>query len=127
MIWAIKCSSTIKKESHWRKKSKYESASKEDYIKFNADEYLQIPENSKDYIDIIVHGVTIHDGNETLSNQSLALQYEEVLDNNRILFQPKCLTYGRNLDLIGHQTFLISDLNIPDSIEFKTGKIIEIF
>ncbi len=100
---------------------------KEDYIKFNADEYLQIPENSKDYIDIIVHGVTIHDGNETLSNQSLALQYEEVLDNNRILFQPKCLTYGRNLDLIGHQTFLISDLNIPDSIEFKTGKIIEIF
>ena len=100
---------------------------KEDYIKFNADEYLQIPENSKDYIDIIVHGVTIRDGNETLNNQSLALQYEEVLDNNRILFQPKCLTYGRNLDLIGHQTFLISDLNIPDSIEFKTGKIIEIF
>ena len=100
---------------------------KEDYIKFNPDEYLQIPENSKDYTDIIVHGVTIRDGNETLKNQSLALQYEEVLDNNRILFEPKCLTYGRNLDLIGHQTFLISDLNIPDSIEFKTGKIIEIF
>ena len=100
---------------------------KKDYIKFNAEEYLQIPENSIDYVDIIVHGVTISDGDETLRNQSLALQYEEVLDNDKILFQPKCLTYGRNLDLIGHQTFLISDLNIPDSIEFKTGKIIEIF
>ena len=100
---------------------------KEDYIHMSADEYQQIPENSKDYVDIIVHGVTISDGDETLSNQSLALQHQEVLDNNRILFQPKCLTYGGNLDLIGHQTFLISDLDIPDSIEFKTGKIIEIF
>ena len=100
---------------------------KEDYIHLSADEYQQIPENSKDYVDIIVHGVTISDGNEILNNQSLALQYEEVLDNNRILFQPKCLAYGRNLDLIGHQKFLISDLNIPDSIEFKTGKIIKIF
>jgi hypothetical protein len=100
---------------------------KEDYIHLSADEYQQIPENSKDYVDIIVHGVTIIDGDETLSNQSLALQYEEVLDNNRILFQPKCLAYGRNLDLISHQKFLISDLNLPDSIEFKTGRIIKIF
>ena len=100
---------------------------KEDYIHLNADEYQQIPENSKDYVDIIIHGVKISDAGETLSNQSLALQYEEVLDNNRILFQPKCLVYGKNLDLIGHQTFLISDLNIPDLIEFKTGKFIEIF
>jgi hypothetical protein len=100
---------------------------KEDYIHLSTDEYQQIPENSKDYVDIIVHGVTIIDGDETLSNQSLALEYEEVLDNNRILFQPKCLTYGRNLNLIGHQKFLISDLNIPDSIEFKIGKIIKNF
>ena len=100
---------------------------KEEYIKFNVDEYQEIPENSKDFVDIILHGVTIIDGDENISDQSLALQYEEVLDNNRILFQPKCLAYGRNLDLIGHQTFQISDLNIPDSIEFKTGKIIEIF
>ena len=100
---------------------------KEDYIHLSADEYQQIPENSKDYVDIIVHGVTIIDGDETLSNQSLALQYEEVLDNNKILFEPKCLAYGRNLDLISHQKFLISDLNLPDSIEFKTGRIIKIF
>ena len=100
---------------------------KKEYIKFNADEYQYIPENSKDYVDIIVHGVTITVGDETLSNQSLALLYEEVLENNRILFKPKCFKYGRNLDLIGHQTYLISDLNISDSIEFKTGKIIEIF
>ena len=99
----------------------------EDYIQFNADEYQYIPENSEDYVDIIINGVTITDGDETLSNQSLAIQYEEILDTNRILFQPKCLNYGENLDLIGHQTFLISDLNIPNSIEFKTGKIIEIF
>ena len=100
---------------------------KEDYIHLNADEYQQIPENSKDYVDIIIHGVKISDAGETLSNQSLELIIEEVLDNNRILFQPKCLVYGKNLDLIRHQTFLISDLNIPDLIEFKTGKFIEIF
>ena len=100
---------------------------KKEYIKFCADEYQYIPENSKDYVDIIVNGVTIADGDETLSNQSLALQYEEVLDNNRILFQPKCVAYGENLDLIGHQTFLKSDLNIEGSITFKTGKIIDFF
>ena len=100
---------------------------KKDYIQFAAEEYFYIPENSNDYVDIIIHGVTIIDGDETLSNQSLALQYEEILDHNRILFQPKCVTYGVNLDLIGHQTLMISDLNIPDLITFKKGKFIEVF
>lgn len=100
---------------------------KKDYLQFTADEYQQIPENAKDYVDIIIHGATITDGGQTLSNQTLALQYEEVLDNKSILFQPKCVTYGQNLELMGHQTLSVSDLNILDSIPFKEGKIIEIF
>jgi len=100
---------------------------KEDYLLFTADEYHKIPENRKEYVDIIIRGVTITDGDQTLINQSLALQYEEVLNNNSILFQPKCVTYGQNLGLIGHQTLSISDLNIHDSIRFKVGKIIKIF
>ena len=35
-------------------------------IKFTADEYELIPENSKDYVDIIIQGVTIEDNGQAL-------------------------------------------------------------
>ena len=98
-----------------------------DYLKFTADEYELIPENSKDYVDIIIQGVTIEDNGQVLENQSLAIQYDEVLEGNKISFKPKCVAYGKYLDIIGHKTISALDLNIDEPIDFKSDKIINIF
>ena len=98
-----------------------------DYLKFTAAEYELIPENSKDYVDIIIKGVTIEDNGQVLENQSLAIQYDEVLEGNKISFKPKCVAYGEYLDIIGHKTISAHDLNIDEPIDFKSDKIINIF
>jgi len=98
----------------------------EDYLQFTADQYELIPENSKDYVDIIIQGVTIKDKGQTIENQLLAIQYDEVLEGNKISFKPKCAAYGDYLNIIGHKTISAFDLKINEPIHFKIDEIINI-
>ncbi len=103
------------------------SIAEENYFHFSVQQYQNIPENSKDYVDVIIEGVTIKEGDKIYNDQLLAVQHQEVLIDNKILFQPKCVAYGKKLDLIGHQKLSITELKINTLIDFEVEKTIEIF
>lgn len=68
--------------------------------KNGVDDYLLIPENEKRYKDIIIRNVRL---NDTEIVTSLAIQYEEILDNEQIHLVPILDEIGDLNDLIGHK------------------------
>ena len=47
------------------------------YLNQSVDQYEQIPENQKNYVDIIIKNVNIKTDKGIFENQELALQYKE--------------------------------------------------
>ena len=70
---------------------------------FELDDYLNLPQNTVEFCDLIVSGVRIFDNGTQKEDQQIAVQYVETLDNEEIVFLPQMLQYGYKLDLRAHK------------------------
>lgn len=69
----------------------------------NAKDYFKIPENTKSFYDIIIRNAKIIPEDEMIVD--IAIQYEEVLNNEKIIFKPKIEVIS-NLDkYFGHKEY----------------------
>jgi len=93
---------------------------------YNVNEYLNIPENSKDFVDLLVKEVNIIDQGTLFKSQHLGVRYEEKLVNGEICFIPFAAVYGDEIEFNAHRTITLpSDLkNIP--VIFEVDKPIQI-
>ena len=92
----------------------------------NVNEYMNIPENSKDYVDLLVKGVNIIDQGTLFKSQHLGVRYEEELINGEICFIPFAFVYGDQIEFKAHRTITLpNDLkDIP--VIFEVNKSIQI-
>ena len=93
---------------------------------YNVNEYLNIPENSKDFVDLLVKEVNIIDQGTLFKSQHLGVRYEEKLVNREICFIPFAAVYGDQIEFNAHRTITLpSDLkDIP--VIFEVDKSIQI-
>jgi hypothetical protein len=78
--------------------------SKGEIDKYSTLDYFKIPENEKLYYDILVHDPQVLNP-ELDPGISLGIRFKEVLDGNRILFQPELGDMGKLNGFYGHETF----------------------
>lgn len=88
----------------------------------NPAEYFQIPENRKNYRDIILRNAKLKDYTDSVD---IALQYEEVLKDGLVSFQPVVDEVGDLIKLFGHfevdaggeEILTLTDKNLTDSVK----------
>tara|TARA_A100000164_G_C21834377_1_gene736943 strand:- start:62 stop:1156 length:1095 start_codon:yes stop_codon:yes gene_type:complete len=89
-------------------------------------DYLNIPENIENYVDLIVSNINIIVNGITLKNQQIAIQYIEELKNGEVVFLPSFHSYSSDPIMIkSHRYIELSIDNPNEPLIFIKGKIIE--
>jgi len=70
---------------------------------FELKDYLNIPNNEKEFCDIIVNDVNIIVNGNEIKNQKIAIQYRETLIKGSIHFLPEMKAYGTEINLRAHK------------------------
>ena len=97
------------------------------YLNQSVDQYDQIPENQKDYVDLIIKNVIINTNKGIFVNQELALQYKEEKKGDAISFIPTCYSFSKKLDLLAHRVLDADKLLTAKEVYFAPQKTIDIF
>jgi hypothetical protein len=92
---------------------------------FTPAEYFDIPENSPDYIDLVVSNIHVKERGVVHKNQQLALQYLEELKEGRVVFTPTLKAYGKELPFKFHRFFELSPKENDILLEFSFDKTID--
>jgi hypothetical protein len=69
----------------------------------NAKDYFKIPENTKSFYDIIIRNAKIIPEDEMIVD--IAIQYEEVLNNEKLIFKPKIEVISNLDEYFGHKEY----------------------
>lgn len=93
------------------------------YLKNLTEDYFAIPENKKDFVDIMVSGANIKIDKKTYLNQCIAIQYIEILEKDKVVLRPSYYASGERLDYNAHKYIDFSESN--KIIDFKINKIIK--
>lgn len=80
-----------------------------DSLPFDTKPYFQIPENSKDFVDLMVSNVTIGNDTNYIKNQQIALQYREKLVKGQVEFIPYLMDFGGHLKFKSHRSIVLPD------------------
>ncbi len=78
-----------------------------DYHNFSETDYLAIPQNRRNFFDILLRNATIK--GEVVD---VAIQYEEKIKGNEILFVPVVRTMAENLSVFGHKEIDCEQLDV---------------
>lgn len=95
------------------------------YLNFSVSEYLKIPENHQDYVDILCKNVTIKEGAKVFYNQEMAVQFIEELEGDKIKFQPSFHSFGDRIELLAHKTIDFQNSSSPSVFYFSQGENID--
>ncbi len=87
--------------------------------------YFKIPENTKNFVDIILSPVNIEDQGVLYKKQQLAIQYREELKNGAIAFVPTYHGYGSSLQLKAHRYIDATNLNLNEPLVFLQDQSIK--
>ena len=98
-----------------------------EFLNFSTKDYYQIPENTKDYVDLIIRNIDIKTEKGFFKNQELAIRYKEEKKGESIFFKPVCECYSDKIDLLAHLIVNKDDILKGSEIEFAEGKTIDIF
>lgn len=71
---------------------------------FDTDDYFKIPENGKQFFDILIKNVHLYDS-KFVDGHSIGLLYEEVLQEGKIFFQPEVGKVGEFENYFGHANY----------------------
>lgn len=79
-------------------RSAVDHISKQSYQSYKVASYFSIPENHKNFVDILLRNVRVND-----RLLEIAIQFEEKLNNDTIIFSPKVHAKGAKLQFYGHK------------------------
>ncbi|WP_405382133.1 M14 metallopeptidase family protein [Maribacter sp. LLG6340-A2] len=73
--------------------------------KYTVEDYEHIPENGKQFVDVIIHNHPSEESKGADESKGIAIQYKEVLENNSIVFKPELHKFDvRPNEIFGHKT-----------------------
>ena len=98
-----------------------------DYLNYSTAEYNQIPENQKDYVDILIKNIDIKTDAGLFKNQELSLLYHEEKRGESVFFKPVCHRFSEHTELLAHRVFNADQILKVPMVEFAEGKTIDIF
>tara|TARA_B100001175_G_C19497320_1_gene636086 strand:+ start:543 stop:1610 length:1068 start_codon:yes stop_codon:yes gene_type:complete len=98
-----------------------------EFLNHSIKEYHQIPENEKNYVDIIIKNFDIRTVNGFFKNQELAVVYQEEKKDESVFFMPVCHSFSKKIDLLAHRVINGDGILKASEIEFAEGKSIDIF
>ena len=98
-----------------------------DYLNYSTAEYNQIPENQKDYVDILIKNVDIKTDAGLFKNQELSVLYDEEKKGESVYFKPVCHRFSEHSELLAHSVFNADQILKVSMVEFAEGKTIDIF
>jgi hypothetical protein len=104
----------------------FNSIINKDFNKKSIDNYYEIPENRESYVDLILKGANVLDENSLFTNQELALQYKEVLENKKVFLQPSYHSYAKKLKVFSHDKIKALNLISSRKFVFREGGNIDI-
>ena len=90
----------------------------------NSKDYFEIPENYSNYVDLIVSNVSIKDNDKVFKNQELAIQYNEVLENGKLIFYPQLKSYSSKLNFKAHRYLKFKSTESKYKLNFSVDKVI---
>jgi len=90
--------------------------------------YLVIPENRKNFLDIIIRNIKIRLNNKSIVTD-VGIQYAETLLGDSIQFIPKIEKIGDLAHLFAHKNILghVKELSLDNSEELSEGLVVETF
>ena len=88
-------------------------------------EYFEIPENAKDFVDIIISGVTIEAEGSLHLNQEVAIRYKEQLEGGEVRYIPVMEEYGLKLPLNAHKRLVLPKNKVEKTLLFEKGETIQ--
>jgi len=91
-------------------------------LSYSVEAYFDIPENTVEFVDVLVSGARIKSENQIIENQFLALQYEERLKDNTIHFVPTMHSFGSSPTQRAHRTIPLASALSEFVFEFKAEK-----
>jgi len=97
------------------------SLNKNTYRSYTAKDYLKIPENKTDYCDLLIKGIDIIDNQILYPNQSLIINYKEVLNNSVIEFIPQQVNYLPLYKGLSHKSISFKDSGLLGPVYFEKG------
>ena len=99
----------------------------DEFLNYSTLKYDQIPQNEKDYVDLIIRKVDLITETGFFKEQELAVYYQEEKKRESIFFKPVCHSFSKKLDLLAHRFLNADEILKPGKIEFAEGKTIDIF
>lgn len=99
----------------------------DDFLRYSPSAYEQIPENEKDYVDLIIKNVDIRTESGFFKNQELALLYKEEKTDESVLFIPFCHSFSNKISFLSHKVLDAREILKTYEIKFAKGKTIDIF
>ena len=92
--------------------------SSEDYKNYTTDQYFKIPENSKDYSDLLITDTPILHRDKLYKNQDLVINYKEILINSKVEFIPYMTDYSNLWAGLGHKTISFKEIKLDSSFVY---------
>lgn len=93
-----------------------------DFNNYSTDQYHNIPENKKDYCDLLIKGVCIVDQHNVYDNQELVINYKEQLIGSKVNFIPFMIDYANSWSGLSHKIINAESLQIKNKIVFDKQK-----
>mgnify|MGYP001169600997 FL=1 len=97
-----------------------ESIVSNSYDTFLVDDYFNIPENNKDYCDLVIEDVDIIENKNLHKNQDLVVNFKEILKGSKIDFEPEFISYSDSYSALAHKKISFKSLNFSNPIHFET-------
>ena len=91
------------------------------YLNYSISNYIKIPKNHQDYVDILCKNITIKTGDKVFYNQEMAVQFIEKLVDDKIKFQPSFHSFGDRIELLAHKIIDFQDISMPSVFLFAKG------
>lgn len=93
-----------------------------DYNNYSTDQYYNIPENKKDYCDLLIKDVCIVDQQKVYDNQELIINYKEQLIGAKVNFIPFMFDYADSWSGLSHKIINAESLHISRKVFFDKQK-----
>ena len=92
----------------------------------NINSYFEIPENTTNYVDLIVSNVDVYENGVKHINQLIAIQYVEVLKEKEVVFLPSLKAFGKHLPYNAHRYLDMNNIEYKGALHYIEDKIIDI-
>jgi len=103
-----------------------QSIASRDYLKQSIDNYNLIPQNSEDYVDLIIQNIEIRSEGHVYKNQELAIQFTEQKVGDEVHFIPICVDFAEKIDCLAHQVLTADEVFHEPYVDYTRGRTIEI-